>query len=50
MRYLPAACVALGVCGAVAYAVNLTKNPNCLWALFFLGALELVWPKELRKK
>jgi len=48
MKYLPASCVALGVCGAVGYAVYLTKNPNCLWALYFLGVLQFVGPKEQR--
>lgn len=46
MRYLPAACVALGVCGAVSYAIYLTKEPNSLWALLFLGALTYVMPEE----
>ncbi len=50
MRYVPAACMAIGICGVVGYALYLTKNPNCLWALFFLLLTQCVWPNESKEK
>jgi hypothetical protein len=26
----------IAMCGLIGYAIYLTKNPNCLWALFFV--------------
>ncbi len=44
MIYIPAACGALGVCGAVAFAIYATKNPFCLLGLIFL--LTIHFPGE----
>ena len=50
MRYLPSACTALGMSAAVAYAVYITKNPNCLWALLIIpAALEWTKPRDPSK-
>lgn len=36
MRYLPAILIALGVAGAVTYALYLTRAPGCLWGLLVM--------------
>lgn len=36
MKYIGIGLTNIAICIAIGYAIYVTKNPNCLWALFFL--------------
>ena len=36
MKYIGIGLTNIALCGVIGYGIYFTKNPKCLWALFFL--------------